>query len=30
MNAIVYDGFDLTPEERHLIEETTKYPYGEV
>ncbi|MAU12414.1 MAG: hypothetical protein CL607_21500 [Anaerolineaceae bacterium] len=30
MNAIVYDAFDLTPEERQLIEETTKYPYGEV
>jgi hypothetical protein len=30
MNAIVYDAFDLTTEERHLIEQTTKYPYGEV
>lgn len=30
MNEIVYDAFDLTPEERQLIEETTKYPYGEV
>lgn len=30
MNAIVYDAFDLTPEERRLIEQTTKYPYGEV
>lgn len=30
MNAIVYDAFDLTPEERQLIEDTTKYPYGEV
>jgi hypothetical protein len=30
LNAIVYDAFDLTPEERQLIEETTKYPYGEV
>lgn len=30
MNVIVYNAFDLTPEERHLIEETTKYPYGEV
>ena len=30
MNAIVYHAFDLTPEERQLIEETTKYPYGEV
>jgi type I restriction-modification system DNA methylase subunit len=30
MNAIVYDAFDLTPEERDLIERTTKYPYGEV
>jgi len=30
LNAIVYDVFALTPEERRLIEETTKYPYGEV
>ncbi|MBZ0308459.1 MAG: Eco57I restriction-modification methylase domain-containing protein, partial [Anaerolineae bacterium] len=30
LNDIVYDAFDLTPEERQLIEETTKYPYGEV
>ncbi|MBZ0301589.1 MAG: Eco57I restriction-modification methylase domain-containing protein [Anaerolineae bacterium] len=30
LNAIVYDAFDLTPEERDLIERTTKYPYGEV
>jgi hypothetical protein len=30
MNAIVYNAFDLTQEERQLIEETTKYPYGEV
>jgi hypothetical protein len=30
MNAIVYDAFDLTPDERQLIEATTKYPYGEV
>ncbi len=30
INAIVYDALDLTPEERQLIEETTKYPYGEV
>jgi type I restriction-modification system DNA methylase subunit len=30
MNDIVYDTFDLTPEERQLIEEATKYPYGEV
>lgn len=30
LNDIVYDAFDLTPEERHLIEQTTKYPYGEV
>ena len=30
MNAIVYDAFNLTPEERQLIEDTTKYPYGEV
>jgi len=30
LNAIVYDAFALTPDERALIEETTKYPYGEV
>jgi hypothetical protein len=30
MNAIVYEAFALTPEERQLIEATTKYPYGEV
>jgi hypothetical protein len=30
LNAIVYEAFDLTPEERQLIEDTTKYPYGEV
>jgi hypothetical protein len=30
LNEIVYDAFDLTPEERDLIESTTKYPYGEV
>jgi hypothetical protein len=30
MNGIVYDAFDLTAEERDLIELTTKYPYGEV
>jgi hypothetical protein len=30
LNAIVYDAFALTPEERALIEATTKYPYGEV
>ncbi len=30
LNDIVYDAFDLTPEERALIERTTKYPYGEV
>ena len=26
----VYDAFALTPEERQLIEDTTKYPYGEI
>jgi len=30
MNDIVYDAFDLTPEERALIEKATKYPYGAV
>ncbi len=30
LNAIVYDAFDLTPDERVLIEQATKYPYGEV
>ncbi len=30
LNAIVYDAFHLTPEERQLIETSTKYPYGEV
>ena len=30
LNDIVYDAFDLTPEERRPIEQTTKYPYGEV
>ena len=30
MNAVVYDAFDLTPEERQLIEQATKYLYGEV
>jgi hypothetical protein len=30
LNAIVYGLFDLTPAEMQLIEETTKYPYGEV
>jgi hypothetical protein len=30
LNDIVYDAFNLTPEERRLIEETTKYPYGAV
>lgn len=30
MNDIVYDVFNLTSEERQLIEQTTKYPYGEV
>ena len=28
--GFVYDAFDLTPDERQLIEDTTKYPYGEV
>ncbi len=30
LNDIVYDAFDLTPEERALIEKATKYPYGSV
>lgn len=30
MNDIVYDAFDLTLEERALIEKATKYPYGSV
>jgi len=30
MNSIVYDAFDLTAEERDLIEKSTKYPYGAV
>jgi hypothetical protein len=30
LNSIVYDAFDLTAEERKLIEDTTKYKYGEV
>ncbi len=30
LNAIVYDAFDLTPDERALIERVTKYPYGAV
>jgi len=30
LNTIVYDAFDLTPDERVLIEQATKYPYGEV
>lgn len=30
LNAIVYDAFKLNQEERQLIEDTTKYPYGEV
>jgi hypothetical protein len=30
MNAVVYEAFDLTPEEIALIEEKTKYPYGAV
>ena len=29
-NARVYALFDLTPEEINVIEETTKYRYGEV
>jgi hypothetical protein len=30
LNAHVYAAFDLTPEEIAIIEESTKYPYGEV
>ena len=30
LNAIVYDAFGLDDGERQLIEDTTKYPYGEV
>ena len=30
MNAIVYEAFNLDADEIHLIETTTKYPYGEV
>ncbi|MBK8137757.1 MAG: N-6 DNA methylase [Chloroflexi bacterium] len=30
LNDIVYDAFGLTPDERRLIEDSTKYPYGEV
>lgn len=30
MSAIVYDAFGLDESERQLIEDTTKYPYGEV
>ena len=30
LNAIVYQLFNLTPEEIALIETSTKYPYGEV
>jgi type I restriction-modification system DNA methylase subunit len=30
LNAVVYQAFNLTPEEIHLIERTTKYPYGAV
>ncbi|MCI0708567.1 MAG: hypothetical protein L0154_00220 [Chloroflexi bacterium] len=30
LNDIVYDAFNLTPDAWQLIEETTKYPYGEV
>jgi hypothetical protein len=30
LNAIVYEAFGLTAEERDLIERTTKYGYGEV
>jgi len=28
--AVVYQAFDLTPDEIGLIERATKYPYGEV
>ncbi len=30
LNAIVYDAFDLSPDERDLIERATQYPYGAV
>jgi hypothetical protein len=30
LNAHVYDLFNLTPEEIRIIEESTKYRYGEV
>ena len=30
LNAVVYEAFDLTPDEIALIEEATKYPYGAV
>ena len=30
LNARVYELFDLTPEEIEIIEESTKYCYGEV
>jgi len=30
MNVIVYDAFDLAPDDRQLIAETTKHPYGDV
>jgi len=30
LNDIVYDAFGLDEAERRLIEDTTKYPYGEV
>jgi hypothetical protein len=30
LNAIVYTLFDLSPQEIKLIEESTKYRYGEI
>lgn len=30
LNVVVYEAFDLTPDEIALIEEATKYPYGAV
>jgi hypothetical protein len=30
LNDVVYDAFKLTPQERQLIEDATKYPYGAV
>jgi hypothetical protein len=30
LNAVVYEAFNLTPDEIILIEEATKYPYGAV